>query len=136
MYRSFPANWAMKPLTSSRPCMESAASCSAAIHPSVRSSRAATSVGSGASPVTVVEVGGRLVGREAQVGGADLDQLAADAPPRQRQVGVGAGAQHQVHVRREVLEQEGHPVADFGAVDEVVVVRAPARSGPALRPAR
>ena len=70
----------------------------------------------------LVEVGGGLVGGEPQVGGADLDQLAADPPPSQRQVGVGAGADHDVHVRREVLEQEGHPLADVVAVDQVVVV--------------
>ncbi len=69
-----------------------------------------------------VEVRGGLVGGEAQVGGPDLDQLAAHPPPGQRQVGVGAGAEHDVDVGREVLQQEGHALPDLGVVDQVVVV--------------
>ena len=62
----------------------------------------------------LVEVGGRLVGREAQVGGADLDQLAARPQPGQRQRRVGAAGDHQVQLRGQVLEQERHPVLDLG----------------------
>ena len=112
----------MKPLTSSRPWSESAASCSAAIHPSVRSSRTATSVGGEIQAGRLVEVRGGLVGGEAQVGGPDLDQFAAHPPPGQRQIGVGAGADHDVHVGRKVLQQEGHALADLVIVDQVVVV--------------
>ena len=36
--------------------------------------------------------------------------------------GVGSAADHQVDVRREVLQQERHAVADVGPVDQVVVV--------------
>ena len=70
----------------------------------------------------LVEVRGCLVGREAQVGGPDLHQLAAHPPARQRQIRVGTGAQHDVHVGREVLQQEDHPVADIVTLDQVVVV--------------
>ena len=91
MYRSSPANRAMKPLASSRPLRERAASCRAAIQPSVRSSRACDVVRREAQPGCFVEVRGGLVGREPQVGGADLDQLAAYPPSSQRQVGVGCG---------------------------------------------
>ena len=73
-------------------------------------------------PDDVVEVGRHLVGGEAQVGGADLDQLAAGPQPSQRQERVGSAADHQVDVRREVLQQERHAVADVGPVDQVVVV--------------
>ena len=52
---------------------------------------------------------------EAQVGGPDLDQLAAGAQPRQRQRRVGAGGEDQVQLRRQVLEQERHPVVDLAA---------------------
>ena len=75
----------MKPAASSRPCIESAASCSAAIQPSVRSPSAATSGAVSVEAHHVVEVRRRLVGREAQVGRAELDELAARAQPRQRQ---------------------------------------------------
>ena len=47
-------------------------------------------------PHHVVEVGRGLVGGEAQVGGADLDQLAAGPQPGQRQRRVGAAGDHQV----------------------------------------
>jgi hypothetical protein len=70
-----------------------------------------------------VEVRRGLVGREAQVGGSDLDQLIARPQASQGQLRVLAGADHQVHLRREVLEQEGHAGPEFGAVDEVVVVQ-------------
>jgi hypothetical protein len=114
----------MKLLASLRPWIESAASCRAAIHPSVRSSRTSTSPADGAARSgRLVEVLGGLVGCEAQVGGADLAQLDAHPPPRQWQVGVGSGAEPDVHVWREVLQQEGHPVADIVAVDKVVVVQ-------------
>ena len=112
----------MKPATSSRPSREIAASCSAAIHPSVRSSRARTcSAVSGTLVASSRYVRG-LLGGEPQVGGADLDELPAGAPPGDRQVGVGAGADHQVHVRWQVLDEEGHPRGDARVVGEVVVV--------------
>ena len=66
----------------------------------------------------VVEVGRHFVEGEAQVGGADLDQLAAGPQARQGQRRVLAGADHQVHLRREVLEQEGHAGLEVGAVHE------------------
>ena len=69
-----------------------------------------------------VEVGRGLLGGEAQVGGPHLDQLAACPHPRQRQRRVGPGGEHQVQLRRQVLEQERHPVVHLGRLDEVVVV--------------
>ena len=70
----------------------------------------------------LVEVRRSLVGREAQVGGADLDELAAPSQPRQRQRRVGAAGDHQVDLRGQVLQQERHPVLDVARVDDVVVV--------------
>ena len=70
----------------------------------------------------LVEVGRGLLGGEAQVGGADLDQLAARPQPRQRQGRVGPAGDHQVQLRREVVEQEGHRVVDLARLDDVVVV--------------
>ena len=46
----------------------------------------------------LVEVFGRLVRRESQVGGADLDELALRAQSRQGQRRVGAGGDHQVQL--------------------------------------
>ena len=136
MYRSFPANRAMKPLTSSRPWSESAASCSAAIHPSVRSSRTSTSLAVRSQSGRSVEVRGGLVGGEPQVGGPDLDQLAAHPPSSQRQIGVGAGAEHDVHVGREVVQQEGHALADLVVVRPGGSRRGPATPRPVRRPTR
>ena len=107
---------------SSRPRSDSAASCRAATQPSVRSSSAATSPA--AEPARwLVEVAGRLVGGEAEVGRPDLGELAAGTQPGQRQGRVGAGADDQTHLGREVVDQERHPGADPRAVGEVVVVQ-------------
>ena len=122
MKRSSPANPAMNAAMSSRPCIDSAASCSAAIHPSVRASSTSTSAGVDCQAHRLVEVGGGLVGGEAQVGGADLEQLAPGAQARQRQGRVGAAGDHQVDLRRQVLEQERHRLVDLRRLDDVVVV--------------
>ena len=47
----------------------------------------------------LVEVGECLVGREPQIGRADLDQLGSSAQARQRQRRIGAGRDHHVHLR-------------------------------------
>ncbi len=113
----------MKPATSSRPCIESAASWRAAIQPSVRPSSAATSRAARSRPITLVEVRGGLVGREAQVGGADLDEFAARSQAGQRQRRIGARGDDEVHVW-----QAGAPAGTpcptwiIGRVDRVVVV--------------
>ena len=73
-------------------------------------------------PHHLVEVRRGLVGSEAQIGGADLDQLAARSQAGQRQRRVGAGGDHQVDLRRQVLQQERHPAVDVARVDQVVVV--------------
>ena len=112
----------MKAATSSRPCSEMAASCRAAIQPSVRLLEGLHLLGGEPHAGRLVEVGGGLAGAEPQVGRADLDQLAAHPPPGQRQVGVGPRAEHDVHVRREVLDQEGQAPADLLVAHQVVVV--------------
>ena len=73
-------------------------------------------------PHHLIEVLRCLVGREAQIGGADLDQLAPSSQPRHRQRRVGTAGEHEVQLRRQVLQQEGHPVLDLARLDEVVVV--------------
>ena len=62
----------------------------------------------GTRPVAVVEVRRRLVVGEAEVGRTDLDQLTAGAQPGQGKGGIGAGADDQPQLGREVLEQERH----------------------------
>ena len=122
MYRSFPANRAMKPPTSVASLERECGELQRGDPPLGALLQDRDVLGGEVQSRRLVEVGGGLVGGEPQVGGPDLDQLAAHPPPRQRQVGVGAGADHDVHVGREVVEQEGHPVADVVAVDQVVVV--------------
>ena len=53
----------------------------------------------------VVEVCCGLVGSEAKVRGANLDQLSAYPPPRQGQVGVGSRTDDDVDVRGEVVQR-------------------------------
>ena len=70
----------------------------------------------------LVQVRRRLLGREAQVGGPDLDEVAAGTKPRQRQGRVAPRGQHQVQPSGEVGQEEGHPLVDGRCVDDVVVV--------------
>ena len=69
-----------------------------------------------------VEVRHGLLGREAQVGGAELDQLASGSQPGQRQRRVGSAGNDQVQPRRHMVEQERHPLLHLGRIDDVVVV--------------
>ena len=52
----------------------------------------------------------------------DLGQLAARPPPGQRQRGIGPAGDHHVQPRRQMVEQERHPVLHIARVDDVVVV--------------
>ena len=70
----------------------------------------------------LVEVRRGLIGREPQLGRADLDQLAARPQPGQRQRGIGPAGDHHVQPRRQMVEQERHPVLHIAGVDDVVVV--------------
>ena len=83
-----------------------------------------------------IEVRIGLVGGESQVRGPDLDQLAAHPPPSQRQVRVGAGAEHDVHVGRQVLQQEGQAGANIVSSRSGGSRRGPATPRAALRRAR
>jgi hypothetical protein len=70
----------------------------------------------------VVQVRRHLGQREPEVGRPDLDEVAAGPQPGQRQSGIRAGADHQVHVGRQVLDEEGDIAGDGRAVGQVVVV--------------
>ena len=59
---------------------------------------------------------------EPEVTCAHLGELPTRPQPRQRQRRVGAGADDQVHLRREVLEEERHARLDLRTLGEVVVV--------------
>ena len=86
-------------------------------------------------PDDLVEVRRHLVEGEPQVRSAHLDQLATCPQPGERQGRVGARADHQVHLLREVLQQEAHVRGDRRAVGEVVVVEheaEPSRQGTEL----
>jgi hypothetical protein len=70
----------------------------------------------------LVQVRRGILGGEAQVVGTDLDELGARQQPRQRQRRIGAGRDHQVDLRGQVLEQEGHRLVHVARRDDVVVV--------------
>ena len=101
---------------------ERPASCRPAAQPSVRASSAATWSGPSSSPITWLRNSAGLGGREPQVGGAQLEQLAARPQPRQRQRRVGPGRHRDADPRRQVLQEEGDGVVHGGFVDDVVVV--------------
>ena len=58
----------------------------------------------------VVQVRGSLGRREAQVRGADLDELAARPQAAERQRRIGTRGDHEMDAWRQVLQQERHPV--------------------------
>jgi hypothetical protein len=70
----------------------------------------------------VIEEGVRLVGGEAQVCGAQLEELATAAQPGQGQWRVRARGDGDGDLGRQVAEQERHGLVDVGCVDDVVVV--------------
>jgi hypothetical protein len=72
--------------------------------------------------VVVGEQLGRLGGREAQVAGPDLGQVARGAQPPQPQTGVGAGGDDQVGLRGQPRDQELDLLVARGRLDEVEVV--------------
>jgi hypothetical protein len=94
-----------EPAESVRPRSASAANCSPATQPSVRSPSATAAVSGSVSPAAAQQLGG-LVDGEAQRGRGDLGQLPAHPHPGQRQRRVGSAGHHQPQRRRQVLEQE------------------------------
>ena len=71
----------------------------------------------------LVEELSRLGGSEAQVGRAQLGQLVSSAQPGQRQVGILAGGDDQVHLRRQSAPDMKARASSTGlAVDHVIVV--------------
>ena len=74
-----------------------------------------------ASPHHLVEVRRGLAGRETQIGGVDLGQLATAAQPTSGSGGSAAGY-YQVYLRGQVVQHEAHPVLHVARIDDVVVV--------------
>ena len=70
----------------------------------------------------VVEKGSGLVGGEAQIGNAELEQLVPRTQAAQGERRVGAGCDDQVDRRRQVIEQVGQPAMDRRLADQVNVV--------------
>ena len=99
------------PVRGTAACRE-AASCRPAAHPSVRGLQGGDVRLVETERHDVVEEPARLVGREPQVGRADLDQLAPGAQSRQRQRRVGPGRHGQGDLRGEVVEQERDGLVD------------------------
>ncbi len=114
------------------PRADRAASCRPAAQPSVRASSAATCAEVQAQAHHLVEEGVGLLRGEPEVGGADLQQLAARAQARQREGRVRAGGEGQGDLRRQLVQQGRHHGLDRRHVDEVVVVQGDDR-GPAER---
>ena len=64
----------------------------------------------------------RLVGRESQIGRAELDKLAACSQTRQRESRICATDDHQVQLWWEMLEQIHHLIVDLAGINQVIVV--------------
>jgi hypothetical protein len=73
-------------------------------------------------PHRAIEVGGGLVTRKPEIGRANLDDLTANSQPRERKGRIRPGADHDVDIIRDVLDQECETLMDLPAVDNVVVV--------------
>ena len=73
-------------------------------------------------PHHLVEELSSLVGGEAQIGGAQLDELSASPEPGHLQRWIGPGRDHQVHLIGDMVEEEGHCFVHVGRFDDVIVV--------------
>jgi len=107
---------------SARPRNDSAASCSPAAQPSVRSPSAATSALRQVRPCGRGEQLARLAVGEPQVRHAQLDQPTLCTQPGQRQRRVAAACQRQAELRRQVVQQERDRPVHVRGLDHVVVV--------------
>ena len=65
---------------------------------------------------------GRFAGGEAQCLGAEFGELSTAAQASERQLGVFAGGDDEVHLGGQMLEQEGEGLVNRWRFDEVVVV--------------
>ena len=79
-------------------------------------------VGAELEPHHAVEERVRLVDGEAEVGDAQLEQLAAASQSRQSERRVRARGDRDARRLRQVLDEERHRLVDLGRVDHVVVV--------------
>lgn len=71
----------------------------------------------------IVEVCRSLLGGEAQIGRAYLDQVAAHPEPGEGQAGVGPRADDDMDVGRQVIDEESELLVDVPPVDQVEVVQ-------------
>ena len=129
-----PAKPAMKPATSSRPCIESPASWSAAIQPSVRPSSAATSCAVSPRPITSLRYAAASSGvkRRSPARISTSSPRARRRAKRQRR--VGARGDHQVHAAAgRCSSRNAMPTWISWRVDQRGSRRAPARCRRAAR---
>lgn len=66
-----------------------------------------------------IEESGGFIGRKAQVRLAQFGQLTTRAQASQGQGRVGAGSNHQMQLRRQMVEQKGESVVDRLSRDEM-----------------
>src|SRR5215218_8188499 len=106
MWRFVPENVETWAEMSSRPRMERSASCSLAIHPSVRSSRAAMYSEERSRPVYAAQEFSRLLKGKPKVGGGDVCEVVGREQAWQPQWWLGVASDDKVHLGRQVLKQE------------------------------
>ncbi len=71
----------------------------------------------------LVEKFGSFSGGKAQIGGAEFGQLAAGTQPRQRERWVFTGGNHQVHLRRHMLDQKRESHVNRVGMNHMVVIK-------------
>lgn len=76
----------------------------------------------GQSHPLVEELGG-FGKSKAQVSSAQLGQLVTSAQTGQGQPGIFTGSDHQVHLRRQVREQESERIVNRLGIDNVVIIQ-------------
>ena len=112
----------MNAARSLRPRSESAASCSPAGQPSVRSCSSSTSAASRPSASEPLSSASASPSAKRSSLRAELDQLAGRAQAGERQRRVGAGGERELHRPRQVAEQEGQRRVHELVAQQVVVV--------------
>lgn len=70
-----------------------------------------------------LEKGRRLAVIKTEVGRAYLNQLSTSPQARKGKRWVSAGSQDEMHLRRQVVEQERHPPMNRLCLDDVIVIQ-------------
>ena len=111
-------------------CMDTAANCKLAIHPSVRASRAAISAEDPAGQgIRNVQKFGNLIRGKTELVGADLGDQVADAQAGKGYGRIGTGEEGDMHLGGHVLHQVGEHIQNGLGMDGMKIIQDEHKAG-------